>query len=269
MTTIVSLGYLKKIFYDQRYILLVLFLFGLLFEFSWVLILYKSDIGSFVDNYANLLPQSIMNMLGIQTGSSLLNSQIMAFGYGHPLILISMAFLPISIPARYIAGEIENKTFDILLTKPVNRRIIPICIFLFLLTALGIQSGALFAGTWIGSVFFELPLPLTMYFKICLVGYIFYLSMACISLSIACWNQERGKSLAGMITIVVVLYFFDAVIRMVQSWEYMTNFSYFQLYQPTQLTLGKAGFLSSGLVSFFIMILFFFTSMVQINRRDL
>ena len=261
-------GYFKKIFYDQKYILFVLFIFVFLFEFAWVWILFKSDIGNFVNNYASYLPQSITNMIGFQAGSGMLTSQMMSFGYAHPLILISMAFLPISLPARYISGEIENRTFDIVLTKPIRRWLIPSQLYLFTILSLAILNLGSFLGTWIGTTMFTIELPLFTYFKISLIGYLFYLNMAAIAMTVACWNHEKGKMLARIIAIVVTLYFFDVIIRMLPEWEYLTTYSYFQLYQPTQLTLGKASFSSSGYISLIIIVIFFIVSLIQFNKRD-
>ena len=269
MTNTMKNGYFKKTFNDQKFVLMVLFLFGFLFEFAWVWILFKSDIGNFVNNYASFLPQSITNMIGFQAGSGMLTNQMMSFGYAHPLIMISLAFLPISIPARYISGEIENRTFDIILTKPVSRWIIPVQLFLFLVMSLAVLNTGLFLGTWIGTIVFSISLPMFTYFKVCLTGYFFYLNMATIAMTVACWNQEKGKTLARMIAIIVAFYFFDVIIRMLPEWDYLTAYSYFQLYQPTQLTMGKVSYLTSGLISICIIIVFFFISLWQFNRRDL
>lgn len=266
---ILKSGYLKKLFHDQKYVLMVLFVFCLVFEFVWVWILFKSDIGSFMDNYASFLPQSITNMIGFQAGSGMLSTQMMSFGYAHPLVLISLAFLPISLPARYISGEIENRNFDIILTKPVSRWVIPTQLFFFITVSLAIVMMGLYFGTLIGSMVFDIDLSLSTYFKISLTGYFFYLNMAAIALAVACWNHEKGKALARMIAVVVVFYFFDVIIRMLPEWDYLTAYSYFQLYQPTQLTMGKVGFLSSGLISISITIVFFAISILQFNRRDL
>lgn len=262
-------GYFKKMFYDQKYVLFVLFIFVFLFEFAWVWILFKSDIGNFVNNYASYLPQSITNMIGFQASSGMLTSQMMSFGYAHPLILISMAFLPISLPARYIVGEIENRTFDMILTKPIRRWLIPSQLYLFTILGLAILNFGLFLGTWMGTIMFTIELPIFTYFKISLTGYLFYLNMAAIAMAVACWNHEKGKMLTRMIAIVVVLYFFDVVIRMLPEWDYLTAYSYFQLYQPTQLTLGNASFFVSGLISIVIIIIFFTISLIQFNKRDL
>ncbi|MEJ2543437.1 MAG: ABC transporter permease subunit [Calditrichaceae bacterium] len=262
-------GFFKKMFYDQKYVIFVLYLFVFLFEFAWVWILFKSDLGSFMNNYASYLPQSITNMIGFQAGSGMLTTQMMSFGYAHPLIMISMAFLPISLPARYIAGEIENRTFDIILTKPVSRWLIPFQLYLFISLSLVILNLGLFLGTWLGNIIFSVELSMFTYFKISMIGYAFYLNMAAIGMAVACWSQEKGKMLAWMIAIVVIFYFFDVIIRMLPEWDYLTAYSYFQLYQPTQLTLGNASFVKSGFISGLIVILFFITSLVQFNRRDL
>lgn len=206
MTDNLKFCYFKKIFYDQKYVLLVLFLFVFLFEFAWVWILFKSDIGNFVNNYAGFLPQSITNMIGFKAGSGMLTSQMMSFGYAHPLILISMAFLPISLPARYIAGEIENRTFDIILTKPISRWLIPSQLYLFVIMSIALLNLGLFLGTWMGTIVFAIELPLFTYFKASLIGYLFYLNMAAIAMAIACWSNEKGKMLSWMIAILSLIH---------------------------------------------------------------
>ena len=87
-------------------------------------------------SFLNILPPAARTLLGVDFGSPQFISQLLAFGYTHPIILISLMFLPLSIPARYIAGEVELRTFDILLTKPIKREKIPIIIFIFLFMVL-------------------------------------------------------------------------------------------------------------------------------------
>jgi ABC-type transport system involved in multi-copper enzyme maturation permease subunit len=269
MMTKINFSYLKKLFHDQKYILIFLFGFVFLFELSWVWILFKSDLSSFINNYANMLPQSITNMIGFQAGSGMLSTQMMSFGYAHPLILISMCFLPVSLPARYISGEIENRTFDIVLTKPVSRWVIPVQLYLFLLICLALLCTGLYFGTWLGTIIFNIQLHMFTYLKISVTGYLFFLSLAAISMSVSSFNQEKGKAQARMIAIVVVLYFFDVIIRAIPDLDYLTAYSYFQLYQPTQLTLGNAGFLSSSIISLCIAVTIFIIALIKFNRRDL
>lgn len=262
-------GYIQKLLYDQKYILTVIFLFCILFQYLWVWLLFESDIGGFVDNYAKLLPQSIRNILGLKVGSEMFNVQILAFGYAHPIIIISLAFLPISIPARYISGEIENKTFDILLSKPINRWVIPTHLFLFMVISTNLLFAGMLLGTYLGSICFDLPVNLITHIKICLMGIFFYSSMAAISLAIASMSRERGKALSRIISLVVVLYFYDTIIRMAESLEYLTAYNYFQLYQPTKFVLGEVSLSLSILISMAITIIFFAFAIAKFNRRDL
>ena len=41
-----------------------------------------------------------MNFMGVIAGGEYYTSQLLAFGYSHPLILISLSLIPIGIPAR-------------------------------------------------------------------------------------------------------------------------------------------------------------------------
>ncbi|MBN2425692.1 MAG: ABC transporter permease subunit [Calditrichaceae bacterium] len=261
--------YFKKLFYDQKYIILFLFLFGLSFQFLWVSLLFESDIGTFIGAYAELLPPFIMNMIGVKTGSEMFFAQMTAFGYAHPLVLMALAFLPVSIPARYIAGEIENKTFDILLTKPIDRGLIVVQLFLFLVLCFLLLFVGFFSGTFLGSWIFNVSLQLSVFVEICLAGFCFYLSMAAISLAVAVFNRERGKTLTYIISIMVVLYFYDTIIRAASSLEYLVSYSYFQLYQPVKYVMEEINIGNSVLISLLITVIFFIISLLKFNRRDL
>jgi len=97
-----------------------------LFEWLFAWVFFESGVSEAVASFVQRLPPRFTAFIGIKGGTSQFATQMLAFGYAHPVIIISLAFMQISIPARYIAGEIEFKTFDILLTKPIKRFIIPL-----------------------------------------------------------------------------------------------------------------------------------------------
>jgi ABC-type transport system involved in multi-copper enzyme maturation permease subunit len=194
---------------------------------------------------------------------------LLSFGYSHPLVLISLSLLPLSIPARYISGEIENKTVDLFLTKPINRSIIPIHIFIFLLITMALQSLALFMGTYLSYIFFALDIDIQIYFKVVLVTHLFFVSMGSIAMLIAVNQKERGKTLAKSVGLFVILYFFDTIIRLNTSLSYLTSFSYFNLFQPGKLLRGDVNFQITILVLLLIVFIFWILSILVFNKKDL
>jgi ABC-type transport system involved in multi-copper enzyme maturation permease subunit len=263
------LSHLKKIFQDQRINLIVLVLFCFLFEWAFAWVFFESEIKTHLVALIRMLPPGVIAFIGIQGGLSQLALQMLAFGYVHPIIMISLSFFQISIPARYITGEIELKTFDLLLTKSVKRVTIPLSIVGFLTISLALQFAAMLLGTLIGKVCFDLKVDLADYGRVAMVGFVFFLSMGAVATAIATFQAERGKSLSKAIGLFVFLYFFDTVVKLSKSLQALSSYSYFQLYQPGKLMLGEVDTRICILISFGITIGFYLISIIQFNRRDL
>jgi ABC-type transport system involved in multi-copper enzyme maturation permease subunit len=264
-----QLTYLNKLFNDQKRIILLLILFGLLFEFLFSWVFFKSEISKFVETILKLFPPTITSFLGVEPGSGYFNFQMLAFGYSHPLILICLSILPISLPAKYISREIEIKTFDLLLTRPFHRLVIPSHVFLFITITLFFQVISIFIGTLIAYFCFQLNIDLKNYANAAVTAYFFYLSMGTISLAISSYQNEYGKALAKTITLFVFLYFFDTIIRLHKSLEFLISYSYFQLYQPGKIVMGEVSSTKCVFISLVIILLFFSISLIQFNRRDI
>ena len=263
------LSHLKKIFQDQIINLIILVVFCFLFEWAFAWVFFESEIKKHLIALIRMLPPGVTAFMGIQGGLSQFALQMLAFGYVHPLIMISLSFFQISIPARYIAGEIELKTFDILLTKPIKRVTIVLSIIGFLTIALALQFTAMLMGTLAGDVCFDLKVDLADYARVAMVGFVFFLSMGAVATAIATFQAEKGKTLSKVIGLFVFLYFFETIIKLSKSLQSLSSYSYFQLYQPGKLILGEAATGICILISLGIAIGFFGISIIQFNRRDL
>jgi len=261
--------HLKKIFQDQKYNLLILILFCFVFEVLFAWVFFESEISKVVAYFIQKLPPGLSSFIGVQGGISQFPTQMLAFGYAHPVILISLSFMQISIPARYIAGEVELKTFDILLTKPFKRFIIPVSVFSFLIISSGLQLFAMFLGTITGDFYFDLQINIADYGKAALVGFVFFLSMGTAATAISTFQNEKGKALSKAITLFVFLYFFDTIIKLSKSLGHLSSYSYFQLYQPGKIVQSQVSATSCILVLLFSIVLSFAIAILQFNRRDL
>lgn len=264
-----KLSYFKKIWNDQKYILLWLIVFSFAFEFAFAWLLFEAKFNELFDSVAHMLPPSLLNFIGVSLSGEYYGSQMLSFGYSHPLILISLSLLPIGLSARYIAGEVENKTFDILLTRSVPRSVIPTHLFTFITMALIFQSIALFSGTALGYILFDLQIDLGEYAKVTLITFLFFLSMGSIAMAISTFQWERGKALSITVSLMVLLYFYDTIIRLNTSLEHLISYSYFNLYQPGKLIRGQIDAGISILFLVIIIVLFLLLSIFRFNQRDL
>jgi ABC-type transport system involved in multi-copper enzyme maturation permease subunit len=264
-----GLSYLKKIINDQKYVVLWLTVFSFTFEFAFAWLLFEAEFSQLFESVAHHLPPSLINFLGVSIGGGFYSSQILAFGYSHPLILISLSLLPIGLSARYIAGEIEYKTFDLLMARSIYRSIIPMQLFIFIILALSIQIAALFAGTYAGYQLFSLEIDIGGYAKVAVLTLFFFISMGAISLAITTFQNERGKAVAKTVSFFVVLYFYDTVVRLNNSLEHLTIYSYFDLHQPAKLLRGQSDISSSILILVTITMVSLGVAILHFNKRDL
>jgi ABC-type transport system involved in multi-copper enzyme maturation permease subunit len=265
----IKLTYLQKIWHDQKFILFGLTIFSFLFEFAFAWLLFEVDFKSVFESVVHMLPSSLMNFIGISVGGQFYGSQLLAFGYSHPLILISLSLIPIGIPARYIAGEIEIKTMDLLMVRSLQRSVVPSHLFVYLVFSIAAQVMALIGGTYIGYLVFSLEIDMTGYIKVGIITFLFFLSIGSISLAISTFQNERGKVIAKTVSLFVLLYFYDTVVRLNQSLEYLTAYSYFNLFQPGKLLKGEIDFSGTIMLLVCITILFFVIAILRFNRRDL
>jgi ABC-type transport system involved in multi-copper enzyme maturation permease subunit len=264
-----QLPYLKKLFDDQKLIILLLIVFSILFEYLYAWLFFKSEISKLVETYIQLLPPEFTTIIGIDSGTTYLSMQVLAFSYAHPLMLVSLFFLPISLPTRYLTGEIEQKTFDLLLSYPIYRFTIPIQIFLIIILALFLQITAMFLGTWIAYLGFDLKINIFDYARTAIAGYFFYISAAALALAISSFHNERGKALSRIMGLIVFLYFCDTIFKVNKSFDFILSYSYFQLYQPGKLVLNQANTANCILISLLLTLIFLVIAIVQFNRRDL
>jgi len=263
------INYLKKLFYDQKKIILGLGFYCFIFQIFFAWIFFEAQIGEIVISFFNMLPPVFRTLLGVDMGSPQFISQLLAFGYTHPMMLICLMFLPLSIAARYITGEIELRTFDILLTKPIKRKMIPIALFVFLFCILFLHLLAMFLGTVVGSYLWDLSVNLLDYGIVSLTGLFFFLSFGTMSIAYSSFQVERGKALAKTISIVVFLYFFDTIVKLSKTLEPLIPYSYFQLYQPGKIVTGEYSPLLSISISLIFIIGLLLIGIRKFKKRDL
>jgi ABC-type transport system involved in multi-copper enzyme maturation permease subunit len=247
----------------------IIALFCMLFEFLFSWLFFKSEASVFVERVLGFLPPVITKLMGVQAGTTHFTSQMLAFGYEHPIILISLSLLPISIPARYISGEVEQRTFNLLLTRPITRFSIPLTIFLFIMMAEFIIVLFMFTGTLISYYLFDLNINPPDFLHTAISAYFFYVSIGSISMLICVLQSERGKALARAIGLVVFLYFFDTIVRLSDALVFLLPFSYFSLFKAGEIVLGKTSALHSSLICLVITVILLAIATWQFNRRDI
>jgi ABC-type sugar transport system ATPase subunit len=116
---------------------------------------------------------------------------------------------------------------------------------------------------------FDLQINIADYGKAAFVGFVFFLSMGSMAIAICSFQIEKGKALGKTIGLIVALYFFDTIIKLSKSLDYLYSYSYFQLYQPGKLVQNQSDAGVCVLISLVLTGLFLMVGILQFNKRDL
>ena len=99
-TQLILPPYLKKIIHDQKHVIIFLLLGTVSFEFFYAWIVNETGMLQFAQSYMKVLPPAIRNLLNFQPGTAVFSTQVMAFGFAHPFMMIMLSFLPVSMASR-------------------------------------------------------------------------------------------------------------------------------------------------------------------------
>jgi len=265
----ISFNFFGKILRDQKVPILVIAFFAMIFEYLFAWVFFESEASSFVENYLQFLPSIVTKLIGIQVGSEYFSSQMLAFGYEHPIILMTLIFLPISIPARYISGEIENRTFDLFLTRPIHRLTVVVTIIVFLMIITAVNVTMMYLGTIISYYQYTLNINPRDFLRAAITSYFFYLGFAAMGMCISVFVRERGRALAWSIGLIVFLFFIDTIIRLSDSLTFLLRYSYFNLYKAGEIILNRSDANISIIFCALLSVILFSIVLVQFNRRDM
>lgn len=265
------LHHLKKMFRNQRWILLMLSIFGFLFHLIFTAILSTTEVRSFANEIYKIIPPVFRSMAGFGDSASLISGRLIAFGYNHPASLLMLMFIPISAASRYITAEIENKTVDILLIRLYPRSRLVTDTLIFCITGQVILYVFMVIGTFTGRFVFGLQEEFSMLpvLKIMGIGILFYTAVSVIVIFIAVNRSERGGTLSVSVGFFLFFYVIDAIARIWDKAAFLKPYSLFNYYRPGEIAGGQYNFVNSIYILAIIIIIFFGIALYIFHHRDL
>jgi beta-exotoxin I transport system permease protein len=260
----------KRMFMNQKKIFFLLMFFGFLIEFLYTVILSTSAIRQFVESYFKLMPPMVKQMMGFM-GENIMGSQFIAFGYTHPAVLFMLSFVPISIASRYITTEIEGRSIELLAIRLIPREHLVFSTYGFILTFLFMIFISMISGSLIGRESMGIPddIQPVLLLKIIGVGFLFFTAISALVTFIATLHSERGSAMTWSIGVVLLLFVFDAIIRIWPKVYFLKPYSLFNWYQPVNIATGNYDFFIGIPLLLLIAILFLSGAVYHFNRRDL
>ena len=245
-------------------------LFTFFIQFLFTFILSASAIRKFAETYFKLLPPVIKQLIGF-FGETFMGSQFIAFGYTHPAILFMMCFIPVAVASRYITGELENRSIEILSSRLLPRRAIVLTPYLFIVISFICIYGTMLAGSLLGCFLLNLnediqPLILL---KIVAIGLLFFSAISSLALYICTLFSERGKALVWNSGIILFAFVFDAIVRLWDEIAFLKPYSLFNWYQPVNIATKQYDYKIGVPLLTLLTIVFIIAAVRHFNQRDL
>lgn len=265
------LNQIKKMWKNQRGIILGMCGFGFFFHFIFTAMLATSEIRALADGMYQLIPPMFRSMAGFGESASLLGSRLIAFGYNHPASLLMLMFIPISASSRYVTAELENHTVDILLTRYQPRYRLILTVMVFSVAGIVVLFFSMAFGSFFGRWVFGLQEEFSIISILRLVGtgILFYSAISSVVIMISVTSKERGKTVALSSGIMLLFYVLDAIARLWNKAAFLKKVSLFNFYRPGDIVGGNYPFDTAILVLSAISIIFFLLAIYIFRRRDL
>jgi ABC-type transport system involved in multi-copper enzyme maturation permease subunit len=242
-----------------------------LLEYIIISIMTTFDTASMYSSLMDQLPERFRMLLSDNYFPQMTVDGAAAFGFNHPIVLVMIAALAISIPARHISDAIEDGTMEWLLAQPVNRSAfigslwMSGCVLLLIIIAGGLLG--LFSALAVNHSFTP-----AIFSKMLQIGanlwllFIFIMSMTMMVASFGKPGCRTGTIGAAVVLTFYVLYFFASI------WEWFSfskPFNFFSYYQPQQLMFDRQSFSLNAAVLSGLITVCLILSLLQFRRRDI
>ncbi|MDT8318446.1 MAG: ABC transporter permease subunit [bacterium] len=256
----------------KRHLGLIVFssLFVAILQFLVLYIITTLNYGAIIESFINRLPYAFQTMFATQFFRSFSAEGAVAFGLNHPLVIALMSLNAIIIPARHVAGEIEDGTLELMLTYPLERWRHIMAVWF----SSALQLVILIFYCWLGSlmsiaIFHELTWQLVIgMLKIGINLWLLFLLVSSYTLLISSFGKEGGKVGTEAAAITLIFYLVHFLSSLWDALSFLKPFNIFYYYLPQELMYGEGSFAFNAAVLTVLISICLTTAIIQFNRRD-
>jgi ABC-2 type transport system permease protein len=238
------------------------------FEFLICAIVASIDVESAFGQLTKFAPPVIRAMIeeNLMGGSP---AGVLAFGWNHPVAHALLSAVAITLPARAIAGEVENGAIELVLAQPVSRAQYFAAHLLFGLCALSAVLAAGLAGTAIGQQAFSLDSFGWRLGLLFLGALLLQLAIYAATLLASAFGREAGRVALVGVLVTVLSFLVNAVATLWDKAEFMKPYSLHGYFDPRQILVQDHLAASSVIVLASIATLATGIAFARFVRRDL
>jgi ABC-2 type transport system permease protein len=262
--------YLKNL-KDMRNNLIYWFvgLITLSFYLSFAYSSFAQNIGAF-DELINSFPEELLHFLGASDGLDMstfggfLNLEI--FGVIGPIMLVVVG---INTGTNIVAGELNNKTLELVMSTPIGKNNYLFQQILVMITRIILISLFIWFSFNLFGRIFNLELDLKNFSATIVHLSLLGLFFGCLSLFIGSLTGNKSKTLGISTTIAIISHFTNSISPLINSVEKLKYISIFHYYKTSEPIINgidiSDGFITSALCIILIALSFFSYKYLDLN----
>ena len=241
-----------------------------LFEFLLLRVVTSFEIPPIILSVLEGMPEAVRRVVGQDALSMLTVRGAAAFGFNHPLVLVIMAIAAIMIPARHVAGEVENGTLELLLSLPLERVTLLLRLFAATVLFLLLIAAAALASSLASIALFD---RLSADTALRLAGiacnlWLLFTFVASLALLLSTFGRETNKVALRAAGVTLVFYLLHFLSSMWDALAFTKPFNVFTYFQPTALMVGERSLGLNAAVLAVLIVVLVAGSAFQFDRRD-
>jgi len=245
--------------------------FAGLFQVLIVALVIGANLLVIVEQFYSQMPPQVQVLFGEQFIAQFSVNGAVALGYVHPLVLVLLAVVAISIPARQIAGEIENGTLELLFAMPVKRSQVALSQWLFCAFVLLVLVVGCWVGTGVGLALYPdvRSVPLANVAKIGVNLWLLMVAVASYTMLLAAYSNEGSKVALRAGGITWFFYFANVLLVMWPDGAFLRRFTLFHYHEPPQIMMNSPVWGRNVLVLVSISVVCAALAIRRMARRDI
>jgi ABC-type transport system involved in multi-copper enzyme maturation permease subunit len=239
------------------------------FELFLCAMVASVDVEAAFEQIAQFAPPIFRAMLEQNFGGGS-PAAVLSFGWNHPVAHALLTAVAITLPARAIAGEVENGAIELVMAQPVSRARYFAAHVLTGLGALAAMLAAGLAGTILGQHVFSLePFGAARLAALFLNALLLQLAIYAVTLLASAFGREAGRVAIVGVLFAVLSYLVSAVATLWSKAAFAKPYSLHGYFDPREILVQ--GHLAPGSVAILaaVTVVAMAAAFVGFARRDL
>ncbi|MGI8906754.1 MAG: ABC transporter permease subunit [Candidatus Sumerlaeaceae bacterium] len=191
---------------------------------------------------ARFMPKWVQSLFSVDPAAMNAFSGFLVISYQHPFQLAILFAVPIAAATALLAGDVEQRTMGLILSRPVSRFTVVLAASIVCLAWPALAVMCSVGGTISGMRWTQLPDPVNLRVlgMVALNLYLLAAALTSITLAISAMHDERGDSIGWAVTISLLMYVWNFLAQLWATSGSIPNFSLFRYYSPASILLRGA-----------------------------